>query len=150
MAARRIAEHTGVDPLWDLANSLMSDGNAHVAWVASGSFGWQKFTAAFPPVIVLDGDIESLSAELERAIVSIHDQLWAFDPTIESPSGGPERLMVGEFVNIGGWGKDLGSEQIHGWKPGQRTATLSCQESSLRTTTVTGFGSATASWPPPS
>jgi hypothetical protein len=103
MAARRIAEHTGADPLWNLANALMSDGNVHVAWVASGSFGWQEFTEAFPPVIVLDGDIESLSAELERAVVSIHDRLWEFDPTVESPSGGPGRMMVGEYVNIGGW-----------------------------------------------
>ena len=103
MAARRIAEHTGADPLWNLANALTSGGNAHVAFVASGSFEWQELTEAFPPVIVLDGDIESLSAELERAVVSIHDRLWEFDPTVESPSGGPGRMMVGEYVNIGGW-----------------------------------------------
>jgi energy-coupling factor transporter ATP-binding protein EcfA2 len=103
MAARRIAGHTGTDPLWNIANNLMKDGRAHVAFVASGSFEWQEFTEAFPPVIVLDGDIESLSAELERAVVSIHDRLWEFDPTVEPPSGGPGRLVIGEDVSIGGW-----------------------------------------------
>jgi hypothetical protein len=102
MAARRIAEQAGTDPLWKLASTLMSKGIAHVAWVASGSFGWKEFAEVFPPVIVLDGDIESLSAELERSLVSIHDRLWEFDPTVDSPSGGPGRLVVAEIVNIGG------------------------------------------------
>jgi energy-coupling factor transporter ATP-binding protein EcfA2 len=105
IAARRIAEHAGVDPLWELANTLMSDGSAHVGWVASGSFEWKEFTEVFPPIIVLDGDIESLSAELERAVVSIHDRLWKFDPTVAPSSGGPGRIVVGEYVNIGGRGQ---------------------------------------------
>ena len=100
-AARRIAGEPGEDPLWKLACALTSDGWAHVAWVASGSFSWPEFAAKFPPVIALDGDIESLSGELEGAIVSVHNRLWAFDPTIASPEGGIGRIVVAEPSAIG-------------------------------------------------
>ncbi len=74
-AARRIAALAGDDALWKLATGLVSNGRAHVAWVGGG-VSQQSFVGNFPPVILLDGDLESLSAELESAIVAVHDRLW--------------------------------------------------------------------------
>jgi hypothetical protein len=105
-AAIRIAEEPGEDPLWKVANALTLNGWAHIAWVASGSFSWPDFAAKFPPVIALDGNIESLSGELERALVSVHNRLWEFDPTIAPPSGEIGRIVVAEPAAIGSYDQD--------------------------------------------
>ena len=69
----------GDDAIWQLASDLVSSGRAHLAFLGSGIHErWQEFAESFPPVIVLDGNIESLSADLESAIIAIHDQLWPF------------------------------------------------------------------------
>lgn len=75
-AARRIAAIAGDDALWKVATGLVSEGRAHVASIGVEDGQRQSFAAYFPPVIVLDGDLESLSAELESAIIAVHDRLW--------------------------------------------------------------------------
>ena len=72
-AACRIAATTDQDgPLLDMAVSLTTEQVAAVGWVAD----FDQFTDMFPPVIVLDGDPESLSADLRTAIPIIHDRFW--------------------------------------------------------------------------
>jgi hypothetical protein len=100
-AARRIAAIAGDDVLSQLAGSLVSEGWAHVAWVGGGASHWKDFSAGFPPVIVLDGDLESLSNELESAIVAIHNRLWHFELEVMSSFPGGESLRVGEHFHIG-------------------------------------------------
>jgi hypothetical protein len=99
-AARRIAAMAGDDALWKLATGLVSNGQAHVAWVG-GVSQWQTFVSNFPPVIVLDGDLESLSTELESAIVAVHDRFWhielevqPFPDEIEVPQAFPDGGVV--------------------------------------------------------
>jgi SAM-dependent methyltransferase len=94
-AAARIAAQAGEDRLWKLAQDLASEGWAHVAWAASGFFDWKDFAASFPPVIVLDGDIESLSAELERRLASVHNVLWANPLKVMSSN-----LLVSTFQSM--------------------------------------------------
>ncbi len=102
-AATRIAAKAGEDRLWKLAHDLVAEGWAHVAWAASGFFSWEEFAASFPPVIALDGDIESLSAELERAVASVHDLLWDYPLEVVSsdPELGEGETSVGEPYQIG-------------------------------------------------
>jgi energy-coupling factor transporter ATP-binding protein EcfA2 len=104
-AARRLAAIAGDDALSKLAADLVSTGWAHVAWLASESFQWKKFASDFPPVIVLDGDLESLSAELERAVVAVHDQLWHVNQEVLSsetvPGLGLVETTLGEEFDIG-------------------------------------------------
>ena len=72
-AAHRIAADTDHDDvLWRIADSLATDQTALIGPVADGD----AISDAFPPVIVLDGDPESLSAELRKALPVIHDRLW--------------------------------------------------------------------------
>ena len=90
-AARRIASVPGDDPLWTLASHLVPNGRAHLAVLSGGVHKrWQKFADSFPPVIVLDGNIESLSADLESAVIAIHNQLW---PWVRKPF--PFSLNIG-------------------------------------------------------
>lgn len=92
-AARRIAAiGDGEDALWKVASDLASDGVAEIGQVAGGAGHWESFAAAFPPVITLDGDSESLSAELQRAVPLIHNSLWHAEP--EAVSSGHEGLVL--------------------------------------------------------
>jgi hypothetical protein len=82
-AARRIAAiPDGDDPLLKVAADLVSSSAAHICRVAGGA-GSESFAGAFPPVIVLDGNTESLLAELQRAVPAIHDRLWHVEPEPE-------------------------------------------------------------------
>ena len=102
-AATRIAARAGDDRLSGVAANLVSQGWAHIGWVATGSFAWAEFAASFPPVIALDGDIESLSAELERAVVSVHDVLWRSPLEVigSYPEFGGVQTVEGEYYQIG-------------------------------------------------
>jgi hypothetical protein len=107
-AARRMAAATaGDDPLCKLAGELVANGRAHLAWLGSVS-GGKELAVSFPPAIVLDGDLESLSAELESAVVAVHDKTWDFEPeTIERfPDGtvftsGPQDFAIGGSTDDG-------------------------------------------------
>jgi hypothetical protein len=71
-AARRIAAGEGTnDPLWEIAVGLSAERQVEISSVADSGI----LADAFPPVIVLDGDSESLSAELRKALPVIHDLL---------------------------------------------------------------------------
>jgi hypothetical protein len=100
-AARRIAaaaQHGG-DPLRKFASDLTSKGAARIASVAGGAGFPASFEPAFPPVITLDGDPESLSTQLERAIPVIHDLLWHSEPELAFPPqpGGLRFTIVDDF-----------------------------------------------------
>jgi hypothetical protein len=76
-AAARIADAAGDDdPLQETAAHLLAHGSARVAVLADDIEVRKRLGAAFPPVIVLDGDPESLSAELVRFLPRIHDRVW--------------------------------------------------------------------------
>ena len=103
-AARRIAALPGNDddPLWKLSHDLVAYGSAHLGWPASGDGHKKMLAAVFPPVITLNGDIESLAAEMERAVPVIHDELWHVD--LEVLSREPHFsgvMMVGQNFDIG-------------------------------------------------
>jgi hypothetical protein len=84
-AAHRISAVAGDgDALWKIAADLTSDKVAHVSQVAGGAGHWESFAEAFPSVIVLDGDSDSLSAGLQRAISLVHDRLWCTKPEVIS------------------------------------------------------------------
>jgi ABC-type Mn2+/Zn2+ transport system ATPase subunit len=72
------------DRLRTMAADLVSDGNTFVTRVASGSGLGKRFSSAFPSVIKLDGDPDTLSAELQRALPVIHDALWEIVPKVIS------------------------------------------------------------------
>lgn len=78
-AAHRIAafEDDG-DALCTIANDLVSDGSARIIRLADGI----RSRNAFPRVIVLDGDFDSLAAELQRTVPAIHDRLWYTPPEV--------------------------------------------------------------------
>ena len=72
-AARRIAACEGTsDPLREIAVDLSAERQAAIGSVTDS----RPLSGAFPPVIVLDGNPESLSAELRKALPGIHDLLW--------------------------------------------------------------------------
>ena len=72
-AAHRIAADTDHDDvLWRIADSLAVRQSALIGRVADRD----AISDIFPPVIKLDGDPESLSAQLVRALPVIHDRLW--------------------------------------------------------------------------
>src|SRR6266704_995828 len=76
-AATRIAETAmDVDPLSAMAEHLVAEGSARVGDLADSAEVRERLAAAFPPVIVLDGDADSLAAEIENVIPRIHDRLW--------------------------------------------------------------------------
>jgi hypothetical protein len=90
-AARRIASFPdGDDRLRTMAAELLADGNAVITRVASGVGLEERLASAFPPVIKLDGDPDTLSTELQRALPHIHDLLWGTDPEIISEGPPPE------------------------------------------------------------
>jgi hypothetical protein len=92
-AAQRIAAVAGDgDALWKIAADLTSDRAAHISHVAGGAGHWESFAEAFPSVIVLDGDSDSLSAGLQRAVPLVHDHLWCTKPEVISTS--PLTLML--------------------------------------------------------
>ena len=95
-AARRIAPILdGHDQLLKVAADLVSSGIAHICHVADGS---GSSAEALPPVIVLDGDTESLSAELQRAVPAIHDRLWHVEPEVlPSTFAGATTLSAEDF-----------------------------------------------------
>lgn len=76
-AARIAASPASGDRLQEIAVQLGASGQADVATVAAGLFSSQILTTALPPVIVLDGDVGSLAAELTRVVPVIHDLLWS-------------------------------------------------------------------------
>lgn len=81
-AARRIAAiPDGDDALQKAAVGLVSTGATHISPLA-GAAGREKLAAAFPPVIKLDGDLELLSAELQRALPVVHNRLWETEPEV--------------------------------------------------------------------
>lgn len=92
-AAERIASVAGGDDaLWRLAAELISTQVADIARVASGIGHWKSFGSAFPPVIKLGGDPESVSTELQRALPLIHNRLWHTDRQVVSEE--PMQLEV--------------------------------------------------------
>jgi energy-coupling factor transporter ATP-binding protein EcfA2 len=99
-AARRMADiaDTG-DPLWKIAADLVSHGVAHISQVAGGAGHWESFAKAFPPVIVLDGDSGSLSAELQEAVSAVHDRLWWIQPKVISTT--PFLAVLDDNFTIG-------------------------------------------------
>jgi AAA domain, putative AbiEii toxin, Type IV TA system len=89
-AARRIAADTDHDdPLWEIAASLVAGEPAEFGSVADG----EEFAGEFPPVVVLDGDPGSLSAQLREAVPIIHNRLW--DLPRDPSEAGPWRLTDG-------------------------------------------------------
>jgi hypothetical protein len=97
-AADRIAAIASDDALSKLATDLVSNGWAHVAWVGGGDSQLDSFVSNFPSVIVLDGDLESLSAELESAIVAVHDRLWHIELEVQPFPDVPPTFPEGGFV----------------------------------------------------
>jgi predicted ATPase len=81
-AGRIAAVPDGNDPLRKIAAELESGLVAHVSHVGSGTRKMNKFAPALPPVILLDGDHESLSAELLRAVPVVHNRLWHVAPQV--------------------------------------------------------------------
>lgn len=72
-AAARIAAGGGDDdPLREIAEDLVADQEALIGSVAD----LEAFANAFAPVIVLDGDTESMSEELREAVAVVHNLLW--------------------------------------------------------------------------
>lgn len=78
------------DPLREIAAHLLAHGSARVSVLADNIEIRRSLAAAFPPVIVLDGDPESLSAELARSMPRIHDRLWNLNFPREPFPGMPE------------------------------------------------------------
>lgn len=110
-AARRISAARGEDEgededrLAEIAAGLVSEGTAHVSRVVEGAGHQESLASAVPPVILLDGNTESLWAELMRALPVIHDRLWhAADKVISSGSWGAH--VVGEWYDIGTGSRD--------------------------------------------
>lgn len=82
-AAERIAAIPDMnDRLHKIAAELNSGLFAHVGHVGSDIREMAKFAPALPPVILLDGDHESLSAELLRAVPAVHNRLWGTAPQV--------------------------------------------------------------------
>jgi hypothetical protein len=76
-AATRIAAMAGDDdPLQDIAADLITHGAARIADLADSVKVRRSIVAALPPVIVLDGDRDSLSADLVNSVPGIHDRVW--------------------------------------------------------------------------
>jgi len=72
-AVHRIAADTDHDDvLWRIADSLATRQSARIGPGADRD----AISVAFPPVIVLDGDPEALSAELVKVLPVIHNRLW--------------------------------------------------------------------------
>ena len=90
-AARRIAACDAADdPLRNIATDLSAEEKLSIGPVA----GSEALAAAFPPVIMLDGDPESLSAELRKALPVIHDLLWErHHPRVPLGSRGYSQLV---------------------------------------------------------
>jgi energy-coupling factor transporter ATP-binding protein EcfA2 len=107
-AARRIASvPDGDDPLLKVAADLVSNSAAHICQVGGGAGHSESFAEAFPPVIVLDGNTESLSAELQQAVPAIHDLLWHAEPEVlsaEEFSFGAVRVTGWEEFEVGWYG----------------------------------------------
>jgi AAA domain len=84
-AAMRIAATEGADDdaLWKMARDLRESGTCHLGWVASGDGHWAALSAALPRVIVLNGDIDLLAAELDRLIPIVHNRMWGFEAKTE-------------------------------------------------------------------
>jgi AAA domain, putative AbiEii toxin, Type IV TA system len=83
-AARGVAAGADSDdPLQEIAVSLAAGQPALIGSVADE----EEFAHAFPPLIVLDGDPESLSTELRKALAVIHDRLWDLRRPRETESG---------------------------------------------------------------
>jgi hypothetical protein len=96
-AASRAAAAAGEnDPLREIAAHLLAHGSARVSVLADGTEVRHSLAATFPPVIVLDGDPESLSAELARSLPHIHDRLWNLRLPLEPLPGMPE-VVGGEL-----------------------------------------------------
>lgn len=111
-AARRLAGIADDDPLCKLAAGLVTDGWVHLAW-QGGIRGVDKLAASFPPLIVLDGNLESLSAELQSAVEAVHDKMWYFEPeaTERFPDGtiltsGPAGFGIGGYADNGRYAVD--------------------------------------------
>ena len=103
-AARRIASiPDGDDPLLKVAAALVSNSAAHICQVGDGAGHSESFAEAFPPVIVLDGNTESLSAELQQAVPAIHDRLWHVEPEVLSSASWGTMKAVEDF-EISGYG----------------------------------------------
>jgi hypothetical protein len=97
-AAGRIAARPGDgDPLHDIATHLLEHGAARVATLADSIEGEGSLRAAFPPVIVLDADPQSLSADLERAVPRIHDRMWDLHVAKTPMPGGGSLQEVDDF-----------------------------------------------------
>lgn len=96
-AARRVAADADDDDyLWQIADALATKQAAAIGIVADG----EELAGAFPPVVVLDGDTESLSAELRRAVPAIHHRLWDLRHPHEPLASGGYR-QAGDESDIG-------------------------------------------------
>lgn len=101
-AAHRIAaaaEHD--DPLRKIAVELDSELVGHVGHVGGGAGYLNKLTSALPPVILLDGDHESLSAELFRAVRVVHNRLWLVAAKLVSADPWPAYAVDGFEIEPG-------------------------------------------------
>jgi hypothetical protein len=111
-AARRIAAVEGSgDPLHGIAVSLIAGQAATIGSVADPD----KLTHVFPPVIVLDGDTESLAAELRKALPEIHDRLWNLHHPRE-PGGFQwvDEFEIGTWLSDERYRTDTWLEQLSG------------------------------------
>jgi energy-coupling factor transporter ATP-binding protein EcfA2 len=106
-AARRLAGTGGGDPLCKVAAELVDAGWAHLAWLGS-VHGGAELASSFPPVIVLDGDVDSLSAELESSVEAVHDRMWHFEPEMI------ERFPDGSVIITGPAGFEIGGHADSG------------------------------------
>jgi hypothetical protein len=90
-AARRIAAWEGTnDPLREIAVGLSTERQAAIGSVTDSG----ALADAFPPVIVLDGNPESLSAELRKTLPVIHDLLWELHhPRTQMGASGYSQLV---------------------------------------------------------
>jgi len=74
------------DFLGEIAVGLITQEAAVIGWVADRD----DLAEAFPPVIVLDGALESLAADLRTTLPVIHDRLWGLhyprEPTAATAS----------------------------------------------------------------
>jgi AAA domain, putative AbiEii toxin, Type IV TA system/AAA domain len=116
-AAHRIAaiDDDG-DPLRKIAADLISGEVAHISRVAADT-GRKGSGDVLPRVIVLDGDSDSLSAELQRAVPVIHDRLWHIQPEV-IPSSGKYKFETVDIFPVSSWPREDGRYDEDRWLEG--------------------------------
>lgn len=128
-AAHRIAACEGArDVLWDTAADLSAGRQRALGPVAARD----AITGVLPPVITLDGDVETLRTDLRQAVPVIHDLLWevsyprsrlgsnGYAQTIDAfairpNEGAPEYYMGDPWLE---WMSDSGEPKIRLYEQG--------------------------------